>query len=245
MFFCLMIIFVFILVVVFLAHYNIWRPRRSADLPRVLMYHSIEPGVPTGMNTPPDKFEKQLQYLLKSGYNPVTISELLRGGASRPVAITLDDGFANNYEYLFPLLKKYKCKATIYLAPQIEGIRALSSAQIDEMNASGLVEFGAHTLQHVNLTTLDEEDARDEISRSREAVEALTGGDCQSFSYPFGRYAEEHIQMVADAGFTSAVTTKKRIEKILKPYQISRLSINGKANLFQYYITLTRGRYRV
>jgi len=235
----------FALLVVFLTHYNIWRPTRPADLPRILMYHSLESAAPSGMNTPPEKFEKHLRYLLKRGKRFVTVSELMQGAAAPAVAITLDDGFVNNYDNLFPLLKKYECKATIYLAPQIAGIDKLTPSQIKEMHESGLVEFGAHTMHHVNLTTLDDESAREEIVQSKEAVETLTGVPCASFSYPFGRYADRHVQMVKAAGFSSAVTTKKRIEPIDRPHQISRLSINGKANMLQYYITLTRGRYRI
>lgn len=235
----------FALLVVFLAHYNIWRPTRPADLPRILMYHSIESTTPSGMNTPPDKFEKHLRYLIKKGKHFVTVSELAQGTVTPAVAITLDDGFSNNYTSLFPLLEKYECKATIYLAPEIGGIDKLSPSQIKEMQTSGLVEFGAHTMHHVNLTTLDDDTARNEIVQSKEAVEKITGVECKSFSYPFGRYEEKHVEMVKAAGFTSAVTTKKRIEPIDRPYQISRLSINGKANMFQYYITLTRGRYKV
>lgn len=236
---------IFVFIVLFLAHYNIWRPIRPADFPRILMYHSIEAVLPSGMNTPPDKFKKHLQYLLKKKYQFVTISELMQKNFPHAVVLTLDDGFANNYAELFPLLQKYRCKATIYLAPEIEGIEKLTSLQIREMQDSGLVEFGAHTMHHINLTTLDDDAAGEEIIQSKEAVEKITGVACKSFSYPFGRYEEKHVEMVREAGFTSAVTTKKRIEELSRPYQISRLSINGKANLFQYSITLTRGRYKV
>ena len=101
--------------------------------------------------------------------------------------------------------------ATIYLTPDIQGIEALSSSQIKEMQTSGFVEFGAHTMTHVNLTKADNDRAQKEIIQSKEAVEKLTGISCYSFAYPYGRYNEQHVQMVKNAGFTTAVTTKKAI----------------------------------
>jgi peptidoglycan/xylan/chitin deacetylase (PgdA/CDA1 family) len=144
-------------------------------------------------------------------------------------------------------LKKYKVPATIYLTPDIRCIEALSSSQIKEMQASGFVEFGAHTMTHVNLTKVDNEIAQKEIAQSKEAVEKLTGILCESFAYPYGRYNEQHVQMVKDAGFTTAVTTKKAIATFdhLNPYTLPRLSISGCINMIQFYLILSRGRYKL
>ena len=210
----MVLVFIVLILVagVFFAHYNFWRPVKKYSLPRILMYHNTSSDLPSGMNITPELLEKQIQYLIKKKYTFLKISDLpIFPSLSRHVVLTFDDGFVGNYTYLFELLKKYKVPATIYLTPNIQGIEALSSSQITEMQASGLVEFGAHTMTHVNLTKLDNETAQKEIAQSKEAVENLTGVECKSFAYPYGRYNEQHVQMVKNAGFRTAVTTKKAI----------------------------------
>ncbi|MCP3867246.1 MAG: polysaccharide deacetylase family protein [Gammaproteobacteria bacterium] len=230
----------------FLAHYNFWRPRAAPDLPRILMYHSVGPGEATGMNIPTGRFEQQLIQLQKSGFTALTLSELGSDMATeKPVALTFDDGFRNNYTQAFPLLRKYGMKATVFLSPDIEGIEKLGPEEIREMADSGLIEFGGHTMTHINLTTVDDETAKREIESSVESVAKLTGKPCRTFAYPFGRYQPKHVTMLKQAGIEMAVTVKKRIRPLKNPLEIPRLSVHGKANKLQFHLILTRGRYRV
>jgi peptidoglycan/xylan/chitin deacetylase (PgdA/CDA1 family) len=237
-----------LVVVAFLAHYNFWRPVKKCSLPRILMYHNTSNQVSSGMNITPELLEKQIQYLIQKQYTFLKISDLPSfTQITKHVVLTFDDGFVGNHTYLFELLKKYKVPATIYLTPDIQGIEALSSSQIKEMQTSGFVEFGAHTMTHVNLTKADNDRAQKEIIQSKEAVEKLTGISCYSFAYPYGRYNEQHVQMVKNAGFTTAVTTKKAIAAFdhSNPYTLPRLSISGCINMVQFYLILSRGRYKL
>ncbi|MBK7299291.1 MAG: polysaccharide deacetylase family protein [Moraxellaceae bacterium] len=131
--------------------YQLWRVSKPMSWPRLLMYHSISNEPPTGMNTSPETFASQIAWLKKQGYVFCTVSELLTMSKPKAIAITFDDGFANNYHQAFPLLKKYQAKATIYLAPEIAAIDKLTTAQISEMQVSGLIEFSAHSMTHLNL----------------------------------------------------------------------------------------------
>lgn len=239
---------VLIALMVGLARYHFWRPVKPRDRPRVLMYHSVGDGPATGMNVPPVTFARQLALLQRRGYHTCTMSELVArtGPCERPtVALTFDDGFANNYDEVFPLLQKYQSKATIYIAPHIEGIPQLTPAQIAEMAASGVIEFGAHTLTHIGLLRTSDDIAEAEIVGSKRAVEQLTGQPCLSFSYPYGRYSPTHVSMVQAAGFTSAVSVRKAIEPLDNLFEIPRIGIHGRADLLQFHIALTRGKYRL
>lgn len=240
-----------ILLIVFLAglvRYQFWRPRRPAHWPRLLMYHSVSPDQEDGMNISPRRIERHLVVMKRLGYRFVTVSELRdlwEQGVREPmVALTFDDGFANNYQYLFPLLKKHHIKATIYLATQIEGIAALSQQQIKEMHASGLIEFGAHTCHHVNLLLMQDEQAKREIEQSVQAVREMVG-QCRTFSYPYGRFDERHVAMVAATGCDTAVTVKKAIAEPSQRWLVlPRIGIHGKTDALQLYVALTRGKYR-
>lgn len=230
----------------FLAHYNIWRPRVDEKLVRVLMYHSIS-DADTELAVKPARFERQLNWLASRGYLFCTVSEVLAEPVSeqKRVVLTFDDGFADNYSTMWPLLTRYNAKATIYLAPDIKGIEKLTPEQIREMAASGLCEFGAHTLHHVNLSTLTAAEAQAEITGSKVWVENCLKQPCRAFAYPFGRFNDETVAQVKAAGFESAVTVKKGIEPLTDPFRIKRISILGKTDMLQFAIAISRGRYRV
>lgn len=241
-------IFFGLALIVFLGYYNFWRPVKNSSWPRILMYHNTSTEPSSDINISPKTLEKQIRYLINKNYKFLKVSDLL--SFTQPikhVALTFDDGFEGNYTYLFEILKKYNVPVTIYLSPNIQTIGALTQLQIQEMQASGLVEFGAHTMTHINLTKVDDDTAKREITESRKAVEKLTGVPCLSFAYPYGRYNDSHMKLVKDAGFTTAVTTKKQIVAFERsdPYLLPRLSINGCINMVQFYLILSRGRYKL
>ena len=239
---------VFAAILYLLGNYTFWLPLRSAKLPRIVMLHQVTPHAEaSGMNMPPAKFEQLLQYLVKKRAIFCFVSELDQyEGQSNVFALSFDDGFQDNYQYAFPLLKKYNAKATIYLATQIEGIEKLNTAQIQEMSASGLIEFGAHTQHHVNLLKLSDEEAFAEMQASKKDVEVLVG-KCLSFAYPFGRFNDKHQQMAKKIGFKNAVSTRKKVEAYTETNQfnIPRVSTHGAMNALQMRIALAKGRYKL
>lgn len=245
----LLVLGAFLLSLPLLGRYTFWLPSRPRHWPRLIMLHQVTPDAPaSGMNTTPDRFEALLQQLKRQGYRFLTVSELVDAQPldGRHVALTFDDGFADNYHHAFPLLRKHGAKATIYLATDIDGIERLTPEQIREMRDSGLIEFGAHTVHHVNLLNLDDAAAREEIAKSREQVIALAGA-CRSFAYPYGRFDARHEAMVREAGYDSAVTTKKRIARLMPDtrWLIPRISSHGDMNALQWRIALAKGRWRL
>ncbi len=231
-----------------LGNYTFWLPQRSANIPRVVMLHQVTPHQDaSGMNMPPAKFEQLLQYLVKKKAVFCFVSDLdQHQGEKNVFALSFDDGFMDNYQFAYPLLKKYQAKATIFLATQIEGIEKLTAEQIREMSASGVIEFGAHTQHHVNLLKLSDEDAFSEMQASKQDVEALVGR-CPSFAYPFGRFNEKHQQMAKDIGFKNAVSTRKKVEAytVDNQFNIPRVSTHGAMNALQMRIALAKGRYKL
>lgn len=212
------------------------------------MYHSIDDSMPaSGMNTTSKKFEEQIEFMIMNQYKFYKITELLEHSSDigRKAAITFDDGFLNNYTQAFPILKKHNIPATIYLSPNKPEHEFLSNQQIKEMQDSGLIEFGAHTLNHINLTDVSDEEAKREIAESIRFVEEKTETKCASFAYPYGRYDMKHVAMLEQLNIKTAVTTKKAISNLENKLEIPRLSMNGKMNKLQLIIALSRGRYRV
>lgn len=87
----------------------------------------------------------------------------------------------------------------------------LSSAQVRELKHAGM-EIGGHTVSHPILARLDRQAARAEIREGKERLEEIVGEPIRLFAYPNGRpgidYLPEHVDMVADAGFVAAVSTR-------------------------------------
>jgi peptidoglycan/xylan/chitin deacetylase (PgdA/CDA1 family) len=87
----------------------------------VFMYHHINWHLGDLVTLTPEDFENHLRVLSEKGVQPLFLNEAveyLRGekGLSRPaVALTFDDGHLDNWVYAFPLLKKYRVKATIFV----------------------------------------------------------------------------------------------------------------------------------
>jgi peptidoglycan/xylan/chitin deacetylase (PgdA/CDA1 family) len=86
----------------------------------------------------------------------------------------------------------------------------MSTHQLRALHAAGM-EIGGHTVNHPILATLSDADARREIQQCRQTLQGLIGASVDTFAYPNGRptadYERRHVDMVAEAGFTGAVTT--------------------------------------
>ena len=169
---------------------------RNSDIPKgysvpVLMYHAVSDsiwGIPE-LFVSPKNMEAQLKAMLDAGCTPITFEDLDHvDKIKKPVLLTFDDGYRDNYTNLFPLLKKYNVKVTIFMiSGSIGSSRSLTEAQIREMSDSGLVSFQSHTVTH---NYLDEEGAAQlerEMHDSMWTLMRLTGKQPFVLCYPSGR----------------------------------------------------------
>ncbi len=178
--------------------------------PKAMMYHLI-------METPynslealfvrPSTFESQLKYLTENGYTFLFADEWKT--TDKPsVIITFDDGYADNYSNMFPILKKYGARATIFLISDFVGMDGyLTVDQISEMSSSGLVSFQCHTAHHVDLAYQDETTLRSEFESSISKIESWTGKSVSALAYPAGSYNDLVLSVASDY-FDYCYTTK-------------------------------------
>lgn len=169
-------------------------------------------------------FELQLKLLKLLGYTTITFRDLEKMGLEsrfkkKYIILTVDDGYVNNYEYMYPLLVKYNMKAVIYMvvgrdhnswdvdAHGEEILPIMGESQVKELIRSGHIEIGGHTFTHANLPTISREEQIKEIKGSKEALEQKYGIKVTSFAYPYGELNEQVKQVVKDAGYTFAVST--------------------------------------
>lgn len=231
---------------------------RSKYVIPILMYHSIDlsPDRENRLIVPPEVFDRQMRFLKENHYNVISLEEAAdivrnkKKAPARAVAITFDDGLENNYVNAFPILKKYNFPATIFvIAGFVEktGEETLSWNQIMEMQASGLVTIGSHSLTHPLLTEVTSpERLKSEVEDSKRILEEKLGKKVNTFCYPAGRFNEKVRQAVVDAGYKAAVVTNpgRKIPDddvfLMKRLRISR----NCDNLFVFWVE-TSGYYNL
>ena len=158
--------------------------------PVVLMYHSISD---RQWQVTAANFEAQIRYLAKNGFTFLFADEIHNSDQyDNPIIITLDDGFADNYEVAFEILKRYHAKATIFMTTAYIGQDGwLTAAQIQEMENSGLIRVEPHTHNHPDLSRITLDEVRWQIETSNAILREITGRDHRVFAYPFGKFSDE------------------------------------------------------
>ncbi|MGN1270567.1 MAG: polysaccharide deacetylase family protein [Clostridia bacterium] len=196
--------------------------RSNVKIP-ILLYHDFVTTVPDSdidnfkyINTP-QSFEENIKVLLENGYTFITIQELndaINGKIElpeKPVLVHMDDGYDSNYEYIYPILKKYNVKVSIFIVTdkigrEIDGKRYLSWEHCIEMQDSGLVEIFSHSKRHIFYDKLPARVIRDDVMESYEMIEKNLGHkDLKIFAYPYGAYTKETVWLLKMNGIDMQV----------------------------------------
>jgi peptidoglycan/xylan/chitin deacetylase (PgdA/CDA1 family) len=217
----------------------------------VLCYHSVRPDEWPG-SISPDLFDQHLGWL-KANCDVVPFSQIPqvvdRAHKTRPtVAITFDDGYADNRVYALPLLRRRRLPATFFVTAGVlerdpavlarfRPFYALEPGEIgpmdwqdlSEMVAEGM-EVGAHTYSHANLARSSPADVKRELLLSKTLIEERTGVEVRSMAYPFGlrraHFNERVIEAVRETGYISAAAVLYRgVQPIDLPFSIPRFFV--------------------
>lgn len=215
-----------------------------------------------------ENFEEQLKYLKEAGYKTLTTQEFLdwkNGKIEVPfksVLITFDDGFLSNYEYAFPLLKKYDMNATVFV---IGGY--MKQEENGNLMGRGKKHWKKNMKEYMNLETI--EDAKKEYpniefashslglhyqnSIREKTVEELTADlqvfkqeitDTKVYAYPFGANNDNMVQALKNAGYDMAFIygpTNKEYRKVTRRddvYHLPRLNVSHGMDLTKFKLRL-------
>lgn len=213
----------------------------------IIMYHGLikDNNAQNKYFISPDAFENDLKYLKDKGYTTITMNELIDyvyNGTrlpKKPIILTFDDGFYNNYLYAFPVLKKYNEKAVIsvigsqtdrYSLIKINNAyySYLTWNQINEMIISGHVEIQNHTY---NMHTYDKgrkgciekkgegteiykENFINDIGLLQQRITDYTGVTPNTIAYPFGYHTKNSETLIKEMGFKASLTCCQKVNKI-------------------------------
>lgn len=225
---------------------------RFHEIP-VLMYHRVVAKAPDftkfNLHITREDLEEQLLSLKERGFTTVGFEDLLsRRLPEKPVILTFDDGYEDNHRYLMPALRKTGMKAVLYAlgnrkhrtnfwdVPKGEPeARLLGDAQLREMAKSGLVEVGAHSLNHVDLRKLGEAGIRKETEGAKRSLEDLLGKPVVSFAYPYGFVDEEVKRLTREAGYTFGIAVNSGPTRFRDDLmEIRRVHIFPRTSPFEY-----------
>lgn len=189
----------------------------------IILYHNFTTIVPENdpdnfnyINTP-QSFEENIKVLLENGYTIISMKELndaYNGKIelpSKPILINFDDGYYSNYEYIYPVLKKYNIKASIYIVTdkvgkEIDGIRYLGWEECLEMQNSGLVEIYSHSKSHLFYDKFPVTKIRHDVLESYAVIENNLGKkQFKVFVYPYGAYTKATVLALKMSGIDMQV----------------------------------------
>lgn len=199
----------------------------------ILMYHSVsDSDTNNSLLVPVSQFEEQVKWLKESGFTPMLLEDVVQAFETgkvpqKPVAITFDDGYSDNYTDAYRILKQYNMKATFFIITNgIDDGYYMSSNMLKEMSQNGM-EIENHTSRHIEFTTISREDKIAIIKEGIEALKQKVGVDSEFVCYPVGRYDEETIEVEKELGIKAAVTTEGGISSLADGvYSLSRIRIS-------------------
>jgi len=203
----------------------------GAGIP-VLTYHHIGEG-PEWYYVRASDFEQQLDFLKNSGYTPISVMELAEGLSgrrqlpSRPIVITFDDGYEDNYLAAMPILGKVGMRGTFFIVTGKMGQPGyLSWQQAKEMSARGM-EIGSHTVNHYTLNEINLKELERELLASRLMLENNIPAAAPIFANPFGETSPAVVDLLGRAGYTAACSSVVGINQPGENlFMIRRLSVH-------------------
>lgn len=230
----------------------------SEPLVPIIMYHHVKSSQPGKDSITQSEFEDDLKYLQKNNYNTITMQDLIdyvyNDGElpENPIILSFDDGLLSTYLNVYPLLQQYNMKVVL-------SILGLSSEkfsktvdininyshatwdQLNEMQASGLVEIQNHSYDMHN-TTNGRYGSSQKKNESFEAYETYLTEDItlfnekvnlalktipNTFTYPYGKYNDNSETILKDLGFKATLTCNFGINVISKDkdclYELKRI----------------------
>jgi len=206
------------------------------------MYHYIS-APPAGadvyrkdLSVSPERFESHLKYLLDSGYQVVTLDDLLyaltqgRPLPPKPVILTFDDGYEDNYRNAFPLLQKYGLIGHFFVISDFVNAGRpgfMTWEQIEEMAAGGQ-RFGSHSRDHPNLAGKPVDYLVWQALGGQEAIQEHLGYHPRWVSYPSGGYDRQVMAVYRSADYWGGLSTEQGATHTLDDiFHLQRVRVRG------------------
>lgn len=201
----------------------------------VLMYHSIAYEKGNDLRIPQKIFREQMDIIKHDGFTPITLDELYSHFNDevklppKPIVITLDDGYKDNYENALPVLKEFGFKATVFVitCQTDDSTDFMTSKQLKEMQANG-IDIECHTVTHPHLKDLSYDKQLVELRDSKAKLEKMLNKKINYIAYPYGSYNDDTVKLVQSLGYKMAFTTNEgQANKTQGMFTLDRMYISN------------------
>ena len=198
----------------------------------VLNYHQVNDEKHSALTLHVDQFREQMEYLHNQGYNTITLDQLydyLENGTelpNKPIVITFDDGYVDNYKNVLPILKEYNMKATLFMISDAANTPGfVSTEQMHQMEAGGF-DIQGHTNHHKILTKIAPTELPDALLGGKTSLEGILGEPIEYLAYP-GGFNDMLVQYVTkQSGYKMAFTVQPgTVQPGDNLYALNRLAI--------------------
>jgi peptidoglycan/xylan/chitin deacetylase (PgdA/CDA1 family) len=210
------------------------------------MYHHVGPLPPNpdvyrrDLTVSAEVFEGTLKRLAEEGVETATMADLFEhfaGGTALPrksAILTFDDGYDDNYEHAFRLLKQYDMVGTFFVTTDfVERPGYLTWAQIAEMADAGM-EIAAHSSNHADFTALGPNELRRQLLEPKRLLEECTGQKIRFLAYPAGKYNAAVMAATRAAGYEAAVTVLHGMRHVpSNAFELRRVRARGADTIAQ------------
>lgn len=227
-----------------------WLFHREKDGVPILTYHQVNDIDQNADTLTVEQFDAQMKYLAEGGYNVITPNELLDAWEGKstlpanPVIITFDDAHIDIYKNVFPILQKYKLRATFFLVTDYVNLypNYITWEQAREMQASGLADIESHTLNNRPMTEIYSRDKLwDQLYGSKQAIEWYLKKPANFIAYPDGKYTVEAESISKEAGYRAGFTLDYGLaHQNPQHYVLDRIPVYGSNShtLFRFKLRL-------
>ncbi|MDE0935665.1 MAG: polysaccharide deacetylase family protein [Mariniblastus sp.] len=236
------------------------RMARSGEVPVLaLFYHRVADDHQNAWTIGRDDFQRQIDWL-QDHFEIVDLQECQRrirsGFNKRPtVAITFDDGYADNCEFALPMLIERRIPVTYFVTTQhtlhqqafehdLDIQKPLPTNSIESLRALDLagVEIGAHSRSHLDLGKVTcEKTLIDEVIASSKELESAIGRKVRYFAFPYGLHSNLNANvfaMLKEAGFLGACSAYQGWNEIgMDDFHIQRIHGDPSFSRFKNWMT--------
>lgn len=193
---------------------------------RILMYHRVDEVRGDRLVVTPEEFRAQMEWLRRREIHVVDLGTLIESfqhptKGKNQIAITFDDGYADNYRFAWPILRSYGYPATVFVSAGLMGTdqripasrpgatpaRLLTWEELQEMSTENF-SVGSHALTHTRLTRMPLPQVKAEVSDSKKILEDKLGHRVDWFCFPSGAYSIDIVRLVQWAGYHGACSIR-------------------------------------
>lgn len=189
---------------------------KMIDFPKegipVLMYHSISTIPGNSLGVPVKQFIDEMVWLHQQNYHSISMEDLYQALLNKaqvpekPILLTFDDGYADNYSSAWPILRQNGFRGTFFIITNSVGPGMMNWNQINDLSRQGN-SIGSHTVHHPDLSRLSYKKQENELANSKQELENHLGITEMAFCFPSGRYNKITLDLMTKLGYNLGFTT--------------------------------------